>query len=357
MSGTNLNIAHKQWATRPDDQRFLTLADLQNAVSNRKVHSWAIDQNTSDVRVVANGNSLGVETNNGVLTPTHWAFGQLAGVAGAPPNYLRTLPPDLAARNLQHGLENNAVRDKVKLLAHVNGNSNLRAVTSGTYGRIWDSEVVQAVIDVNERSGNVWKIPAASYSKTDPKRATTLYGSDRDVFIFLVDDEHPIEVAGETLWRGFFVWNSEVGAATFGMTKFLYRYVCDNRIIWGAEDVQTKKMRHTRLAPDRFVDEGQTTLKTYAQSSTASVEAGIKAAKAKEIAATEILASMWLMERGLSRKVAENAAHAAVAEEGGAGNLWQIIQGVTAYARTIPYTDERVDLEQQAGELMAYATN
>ena len=28
-----------------------------------------------------------------------------------------------------------------------------------------------------------WKVPAASYSTSNPKRATTLYASDRDVFL------------------------------------------------------------------------------------------------------------------------------------------------------------------------------
>src|SRR3546814_13437237 len=49
------------------------------------------------------------------------------------------------------------------------------------------------------------------------KDTTTLYASDRDVFLFLVDDAHPIEAAclpngdPDLYFRGFSAWNSEVG--------------------------------------------------------------------------------------------------------------------------------------------------
>jgi hypothetical protein len=115
-----------------------------------------------------------------------------------------------------------------------------------------------------------WVIPAASYTTKNPKRATTLYASDRDVFIFLVDPKNPVEVNGEQLFRGFMTWNSEVGSAVFGLTTFLYRYVCDNRIIWGATDVQELRIRHTGGAPERFAYEGEkylTSMRTRAPSS------------------------------------------------------------------------------------------
>jgi hypothetical protein len=38
------------------------------------------------------------------LAPTHWSFGQLTTMIGAPATYLRQLPAPLAASNLQYGL-------------------------------------------------------------------------------------------------------------------------------------------------------------------------------------------------------------------------------------------------------------
>ena len=131
---------------------------------------------------------------------------------------------------------------------------SLRSLTSPNYGRIWDIQVVEAVERVNH--DGMWKVPAASYSASNPKRATTLYASDRDVFIFLVDPDHAIEIGDDVLFRGFYTWNSEVGSQVFGLSTFLYRYVCDNRMIWGASNVQEVRIRHTRGAPERFGYEG-----------------------------------------------------------------------------------------------------
>jgi hypothetical protein len=38
------------------------------------------------------------------IAPTHWSFGQLASLVGAPAAYLRQIPVPLAAINLQYGV-------------------------------------------------------------------------------------------------------------------------------------------------------------------------------------------------------------------------------------------------------------
>lgn len=256
MQPHNIYALSEQWRTRPDDERFLTLADLKAKVLTRKHESWTQTGKPQTLRIVPAPNSITVELFNrttgepALLTPTHHGFSQLASYAQAPAAYLRTLPSDLAAINLQWGLEHNAVRDNVLTLAQSNGDHKLRAMTSTRYGRIWDAQVVAAVERVNHDGR--WKVPAASYAATNPKRATTLYASDRDVFIFLCDPDHAVEVNDSTLYRGFYTWNSEVGAATFGLATFLYNHICDNRIIWGATNVQELRIRHTGGAPERF---------------------------------------------------------------------------------------------------------
>src|SRR3546814_14967085 len=78
---------------------------------------------------------------------------------------------------------------------------------------------------------------------------TTLYASERDVLLFLVDDTHPIEAGklpnGEPdlYFRGFYSWNSEVGAKTLGMATPYLRAVCMNRNLWGVENFEEVKIR------------------------------------------------------------------------------------------------------------------
>jgi hypothetical protein len=362
----NLHEASHQWATRPDDQRYLSLADLKAAVAARKSESWTATPRVADLRVIPSDTTPGglsidlYDAAHGArrqIAPTHWGFGQLASYAQAPASYLRRLPAELAAINLQWGLERNAVRDDALILARSNGTHELRAMTSSAYGRIWDSQVVEAVERIN--TDGRWQVPAASYATSNPRRATTLYASDRDVFIFLVDPTHPIEVPGEDapLYRGFYCWNSEVGAQVFGLCTFLYRYVCDNRIIWGATEVKELRIRHTSGAPERFAYEGARYLNRYSEASTAGIVASITAAKAKELpdAGQKDGVATWLQFRGFTRPQAQAAVDAAIAEEGKARTLWDIVQGITAHARSIPYADERTDLEAKAGKLMAAA--
>ena len=357
----NLTAASREWATRPDDQRYLTIEDLKAAVAQRREESWTLTTSVQDLRVRV-GEELAVEAydvttgERRMLRPTHWSFGQLSQYAQAPASYLRNLPSELAAINLQFGLEYRPMRDESLVLGQTNGSDMLRSMTSTSYGRIWDREVVEAVERVNQDGR--WQIPAASYSATQPRRATTLYASDRDVFIFLVDPDHPVEVDGETLFRGFYTWNSEVGAAVFGLTTFLYRYVCDNRIIWDATDVNELRIRHTRGAPDRFAYEGARYLERYAQESTTRTVTAINSAKQFELPQAETEGKgwdKWLRDRGFTAAQSKNAISAAIAEEGQARSLWDVINGITASARQIRHTDERVKVEAAAGRLMKYA--
>lgn len=360
----NLMQVNQQWRTRPDDERFLSLADLKESVTTRRRESWTTPGSPKDYVVSAQEGEIVTQlydrttAQNRVLKPTHHSFTQLAQYAQAPAAYLRSIPTELAAINLQWGLEHNPIRENILALAQSNGDHKLRALTSTTYGRIWDSQVVDAVEHVNHDGR--WVVPAASYAANNPKKATTLYASDHDIFVFLCDPKTAIEVNGSTLYKGFFTWNSEVGAATFGLTTFLYNHICDNRIIWGATNIQELRIRHTGGAPERFAYEGARYLKRYAEESSLNVTHQIQRAQQFELPAgaraeksdkTEGWGK-WLQARGFTSALAKSTVAAAQSEEGQARSLWDIVQGVTAHARSIQHTDERVKVESLAGKLM-----
>src|SRR5215475_6087315 len=94
------------------------------------------------------------------LVPTHWSFGQLASLIGAPAAYLRELPAPLAGINLQYGLTSHRA-ELVKTLEVEDGRVELRAVTGPDYGRIYDHELVAAVrrIAGNGTGDTRWKVP------------------------------------------------------------------------------------------------------------------------------------------------------------------------------------------------------
>jgi len=345
-----------QWISRPDDQRFLTVDELYAKVSRRKVESSVRDVALDAMQVTADDDN-GIAITDGQSDPislNHWSFSQLCQRAKAPAGYLRTLPAQLAVGPLQWSMETHEAGDEAndaKLLIHRNGSTVVSAVTSPTYGRIWDADVVSAVrerIDLD-----TWKVPAASYSVRDPKRATTLYASDRDVFIFLVN-EQAIEADGEVLRRGFYVWNSEVGAATFGLATFTYDYVCDNRIIWGQKDFKQITIRHTSGGPHRFVASAVPQLAQYANAGTGQIAATVRAAKAKVVGRDKKSVIEWMRARGFTTPVASKAYEAAEQDPRGYNprSVWGLVQGMTDAAHSIANTDARTDIEARAGALL-----
>ncbi len=128
-----------------------------------------------------------------------------------------------------------------------------------------------------------WKVPGVLDWSTGiynprvdiTKDSTTLYASDRDVFLFLVDDLNPIEAgvlpdgSPDLYFRGFYCWNSEVGAKTLGIASFYLRAVCQNRNLWGVEDFQEIKIRHSKYAASRFAHQAAPALTRFAESSPA----------------------------------------------------------------------------------------
>ena len=142
----------------------------------------------------------------------------------------------------------------VGVLLTKNGESTLRAMTGPRYGRIWNGDVVDALRDrFGDGVTGDFRVPGIFGRELDQVTGenTTLFAGDRDMFVFLADEKNRIELPGRRdgqsgqLARGFFVSNSEVGAGTLRLKTFLFDYVCANRIVWGAHELEEIAIRHT----------------------------------------------------------------------------------------------------------------
>ena len=223
---------------------------------------------------------------------------------------------------------------------------------------------------MNEGTGNAWTVPtpfkkagqAYDGSFVNDKRSTTLYASDRDIFLFLVDERHPISIDDQTYFRGFYTWNSEVGKATFGLSTFLYSYVCANRIIWGARDLEELTIRHTSVAPDRFIEQATPALAALSEASPEPIISTIRKAKATHVGKDTKEVEEFLAKKGFGKfesKVAISLA-ARGGDTGSSGdptNLWDLINGGTAAAREIGRQDDRLDLEKKWSSLLREVRN
>ena len=305
------------------------------------------------------------------VAPTHWAFGQLASIVGAPASYLRQLPAPLAGINLQYGLTNHRA-EQVKTFETEDGRTELRAVTGPDYGRIHDFELVEAVqrIAGNGTGDTRWKVPGVldwSTGVYNPdveisRDTTTLYASDRDVFLFLVDDRNPIEAgklpdgSPDLYFRGFYCWNSEVGAKTLGMASFYLRAVCQNRNLWGVEDFQEITIRHSKYAANRFAHEAAPALANFADSSPQPFIQGIRAARERIVARSDEDRTDFLRKRGFSKAETGKIVETVLAEEGRPPeSVFDFVQGITAVARSKPQQDARLTMETRAKKLLEAA--
>lgn len=359
-----LDRASRQWASRPDDERFTSLPDMQAHFNALRMHSLATVIPSRSLALVPCEDNKGLQIAGpaGVAYDVnHWAFGQVAQLADSPAGYLRTLPSPLAADCLNYGLQyRRDVEDVGVLISRDPGGVPvLRAATGPRYGRIWNADITSGLINqFGDGLTGAFKVPGEfSQDVTVTKANTTLYASDRDMFVFLADEKNRIEVpnrrGGEagTLARGFFVWNSEVGAATFGVSTFLFDYVCANRMVWGAEGYKEITIRHTASAPVRFLEEITPALQRYADSETHSITKAIANARDTRLDQTGTSVSEFLAKRFNKRQVVGiMAAHEA--DEGRPiETLYDAVNGVTSYARDIPYQDARVELEREAGRI------
>lgn len=360
-----------QWYSRPDDQRFTSLAALEDHVVDLAEASRSTVIDTRDIQIVAPDADrllMRMPDTDELAAPNHWSFGQIAGLVGAPVGYLRKLPAQIAGINLQYGLTNHR-EEAVKAYIRKDGSHELRAATGPDYGRIYDREVVAAVRKIagNGTGDTPWKIPGVLDWRTmkyDPmaqvtKQSTTLFASDRDVFLFLVDDTHPIEVGKlpngdpDLMFRGFYAWNSEVGSKTAGLATFYMRAICCNRIMWGVEQFQELKIRHSKSAPLRFAQEAAPALLAYSNQATGNLLAGINAARETIVAKTDEDRAEFLGKRGFSQAQASKIIKSVMEEEGKpAESIWDFVQGITAVARTLGHQDARIDMERQAGKLL-----
>ena len=372
--GERIGRVSSEWFSRPDDERYLSLGALHAAVRARAERATARTVETKALRVEASRDdaerlALIVPGQDTPVAPTHWSYGQLCSLVGAPASYMRQLPAPLAGINLQHGLLSHRA-ELVKTLEADDGRIELRAVTGPDYGRIWDHELVEAVMRIaGDGTGDTrWKVPGLldwSTMTHNPfvevtKDTTTLYASDRDVFLFLVDDAHPIEAGRlpngdpDLYFRGFYCWNSEVGSKTLGMASFYLRAVCMNRNIWGAEGFEEISIRHSKFAGHRFAHQAAPALERFATSSPAPFMAGIRAAREAIVARKDEDRETFLRKRGFSRPETDKIIATVLEEEGRpAESIFDFVQGITALARDKPYQDARLELEGKAAKLLA----
>ena len=229
VSTVTAYTAHREWASRPPDERYASVQALYDAARERRLRTEERTIDTADVRTEAIAtHALALSDADGRLAGlTHWSFEQLAGIAGAPPKYLRSLPAEIASDAINFGLERQG-RERQQLFADHADPWTVHAITSPRYARVHHDELARRVLDLMA-AHPAWHLPLGyKDGEFGAERVPSgAYLGDRDMFLFLVDGnrdlEDPTDRTHAGLFRGFILRNSDVGAAALTLDLFLFR--------------------------------------------------------------------------------------------------------------------------------------
>lgn len=354
---TTLERASREWSSRSPDERFDSLPAMHSVAALMQKHAVSSTVDDRDIHVTERNGDIMLKGAVHEAKLTNWSFGQLCREASAPASYVGNLPAKLAVECLNYGFTAAPSDSKTAILFdRRNGNLTARALNSEKYTRIWNADITKRLVRLEQEGP--WQPAQAAF---DGSRG--LYLGDRDMFAFLVDNERRIfeKGPGGGLSRGFFCWNSEVGAASFGFMSFLYEYVCGNHRVWGATDVNEFRIRHVGKADEKGFAEFAVMLRKYADSSASEDEAKITAAREHIIGATkdEVLDAVFgLRIPDLSQTMIEAGYDRAIEHDEWYGNprsAWGLAGGLTEIARDLPNADERVKLDRAAARVMEIA--
>lgn len=389
----DLMQASREWATRPADERFETIQDLWMACRVSAEHATAQDIPISRLAITieqdgsdSKHSDIRLRTPQDSLKFNNWSFQQFARRVGSPGDYIETLPSQIAADALNFNIQKAGKLDAQVFFDRQNG--IVRSVTTPTYGRVFNHEIVRHLIELPGK----WVTPPArpvNAHQPGSRIATAedvanygahghpdigvkvgdwiapagLYASDRDMFAFLIDPTARIDDGTDNgLGRGFFARNSEVGNGTvMELITFYYRYICGNHIVWDACNVNIMKVKHSgRGARVRAFHNIQTELKAYAEKSTTEDVARIASAKRTELGSNkdEVVELVFEKKGLLPRKKVEEAYLAAEEHsdtDGSPRSVWGFVQGLTRISQLSRYADERTKLDRAAGEILALA--
>ena len=378
---SNITSAYQQWSNRPAEERFRSLGDMQIALQERKQRSAETGLlPITDMQVLPIAEQgLAISNKQGAALLNNYSLGQLAQGIGAPAGYLRTLPAHLAAACINEGLPRYPERERSLLVTESEQGNICRAITSDQYSRYWDCDVVTDLLNTLDADG--WRVPPARpYPDCPPEDiwiATEqdvlpgvqhslsvrvgdrcgpagLYGSDRDMFALLVNQERSIKTPSGNMYRALILRNSEVGASSYNVECILYSQVCGNHILWSAASIANIRLVHrgsadsTRLNGRAFL---AGTIAAAEQASCSQEQQQIAAAAEQKL---DIKAAQ--LATGLPKgtiQAAEIMQEQFPGDHGDrAGTTWGWVQGLTRASQQSKYMADRTAIDLAAAKLL-----
>ncbi|OFW03385.1 MAG: hypothetical protein A3H96_26260, partial [Acidobacteria bacterium RIFCSPLOWO2_02_FULL_67_36] len=278
-------------------------------------------------------------------------------IAGAPPNYLRSLPASIASNAINYGLQRHG-RDEHQLFADRAAPWTVHAITSPRYARVHHDELAGRVLDLMAQHPD-WHLPLGyKDGEFGAERVPSgAYLGDRDMFLFLVDGnrdlDDPTDRTHAGLFRGFILRNSDVGAAALTLDLFLFRAVCSNHVIWGFQHVVGFRRRHVGASIQDAWTTSLDGVRAALDADTANDRTLLLRSTTQELGPTrDAVVETAVRRLDLSQKQAAEAYTLAEAHETNPRSVWGYVQGLTRLSQRTPWQDGRFTLDRAASRLL-----
>jgi hypothetical protein len=271
-----------------------------------------------------------------------WSFTQLCGLAGVSRDTVNRLSPATAGLVFEETMPQSN-----KPIQMFTDGDLIRSIHGHRYTRLYNADLVAMLREF-----------AVDFHP--PQQASTggtgLYCGEQDLFCFLIDPTGWAELNGEAFAPGFFVWNSEVGKRSVGVSTFWFQAVCRNHIVWDAIEVAGFTRKHTgkvgeALGDIRRVVEG---LVEQRDARRDGFVAMMRRAAETRLGDDADEAMKALNRAGITRSLAKKALE--IAQAKGRFTIFALVDALTRLASEIQFAGERTDADQKAAKLLELVT-
>ncbi len=352
---TTLNLAQEQLFSRAPEEHFESLPAIREAADAQRRRSTQAD--AKDTSILFSEDGRHVHFGDRTLRLTHYSLGQLAALSKVPMPVLERLDGTTRASVLNQTFP----RNRRYRQALIDG-EDLRCMTSDRYERVWDADVLDEIERWLVPNGFV---PARPTINTDA-RGTNLLGndkpalfrSDRDMFVFFYGDKEPGDDGFGGLRKGAVVYNSEVGAKSFGFSTFYFREMCANYLIWDATGMTSRRARHTGAVRHVVREFREDLLEVGAVLTTAELDVFERARTTRFVPEgpneKEQAVRRLVREFRMTEADATEATELVRAPENpGEFTIWGVVNGITSLAKGLAFAESRLSASASAGRLLS----
>jgi len=342
MQKQNLTQASQELFRRSPDERFESLEALVHHCGRQKEESadrWYLPQ---DVVTCPEDGPLMLQIgNDGAFAMNDWSFSQLCRLAGVSRDTVNRLSSQTADLVFRETLP--AGQKPLQLLTQ---DDTVRSIHALTYTRLWNADLLY----LTQEFATDFRPP----QKADGG-GTGLYAGEQDLFCFLIDPTGWAEIEGEAFAPGFFVFNSEVGRRSVGISTFWFEKVCANHIVWDAVEVEHVSRKHTtnvhealaaiRRTLEKLVEKRDQRRDGFVHR----IKRAMETKLGSDIEEVQRLLITWDVGRALANKALE------IARQKGAFTIWSVVDALTRLAAEHRNAGDRVEADQKAAAILDMA--